>query len=66
MQREYLALQNTLNKLSNDELSSIKKEEIMINFSITNQKYKKLFLLNNQLYSYLKAFNTYTTKTTSI
>ncbi len=37
----------------------------MINFSITYQKYKESFLLNNQLYNYLRAFNTYITKITS-
>ena len=34
IQWEYLALQNALNKLSNDKLSFIKKKEIIINFNI--------------------------------
>ncbi len=64
MQREYLALQNALNKLSDNKSSSIKKKEIIINFNITYRKCKELFSLNNQLHNYLKAFNTYITETT--
>ncbi len=37
----------------------------MINFDIIYQKCKELFLLDNQLYNYLRAFNTHTIKTTS-
>ncbi len=37
----------------------------MINFNITYQKCKELFLLDNQLHNYLRAFNIYTTETTS-
>ena len=43
----------------------IKKKEIITNFNITYQKYKELFLSDNQLYNYLRAFNIYITKTTS-
>ncbi len=66
IQREYLALQNALDKSSGDKLSSIKKKEIITNFNIAYRKCKELFPSDNQLRSYLRAFNTHTAEATSV